>query len=162
MARICNLVAALGFLAFALVGVPGAAQAQKRIALVIGNAGYQTGALSTAANDAGLIAQTLQAAGFDVVGARDLDQDSLRRAFRDFVQKAERSGPETVAFVYLSGYGLQLEGENYFVPIDARIDRDSDVAVEALRISDYTRPLAAMKLKAGIIVIDGARVHPFA
>ena len=49
--------------------------AEKRIALVIGNAGYQAGALKTAANDAGLIAQTLQAAGFDVAGARDLDQE---------------------------------------------------------------------------------------
>jgi hypothetical protein len=54
----------------ALVSVPSAAQAEKRIALVIGNAGYQAGALATPANDAGLIAQTLQAAGFDVVGAR--------------------------------------------------------------------------------------------
>ena len=99
MARICNLVAALGFLAFALVGVPGAAQAEKRIALVIGNAGYQAGALATPANDAGLIAQTLQAAGFDVVGARDLDQDTLRHAFRDFVEKATASGFDTVAFI---------------------------------------------------------------
>jgi uncharacterized caspase-like protein len=89
---------------------------------VIGNAGYQVGGtLNTPANDAGLIAQTLQAAGFDVVGARDLDQDSLRHAFRDFVEKATSSGPDTVAFVYVGGYGLQLEGENYFVPIDAKI-----------------------------------------
>jgi uncharacterized caspase-like protein len=146
----------------AAAATSGVARAEKRIALVVGNAGYQAGALTTPANDAGLVAQTLQAAGFDVVGARDLDQDSLRHAFRDFVEKATSSGPDTVAFVYLSGYGLQLEGENYFVPIDAKIARDSDVAVEALRISDYTRPLAAMKLKAGIIVIDGARVHPFA
>src|SRR6516162_1784952 len=100
---------------------------QKRIALVVGNSGYQTGPLKTAANDAGLIAQTLQAAGFDVVGARDLDEDSLRSAFRDFVEKASGSGPDTVAFVYFSGYGLQLEGENYLVPIDASISRDSDV-----------------------------------
>src|ERR671936_1489547 len=78
------------------------AHAEKRIALVIGNAGYQAGALATAANDAGLIAQTLQAAGFDVVGARDLDQDSLRRALRDFHQKAQQSGPNTVAFIYMS------------------------------------------------------------
>ena len=162
MARICNLVAALGFLAFALVGVPGAAQAEKRIALVIGNAGYQAGALNTPANDAGLIAQTLQAAGFDVVGARDLDQDTLRHAFRDFVEKATASGPDTVAFIYASGYGVQLEGENYFVPIDARIARDSDVAAEALRVSDYIRPLAAMKLKASIVVLDAARANPFA
>src|ERR1700704_354748 len=152
-------------LALAPNGAPaqtGAASAEKRIALVIGNAGYQVGALNTPANDAGLIAQTLQAAGFDVVGARDLGQDSLRRAFRDFVEKATGSGPGTVAFVYVSGYGLQLEGENYFVPIDAKIARDSDVPSEALRISDYAKPLAALKLKASIIVLDAARANPFA
>src|SRR5215468_6506755 len=115
---------------------------QKRIALVVGNSGYQTGPLKTAANDAGLIAQTLQAAGFDVVGARDLDQESMRRALRDFLDKAQASGPDTAAFIYLSGYGVQYEGENYFVPIDAKIARDSDIPAEALRLSDYTRPLA--------------------
>jgi uncharacterized caspase-like protein len=141
---------------------PSAAGAEKRFALVIGNAGYQVGALTTPASDAGLIAQTLQAAGFDVAGARDLDQDSLRRAFRDFLDKATNSGPDTVAFIYVSGYGLQLEGENYIVPIDAKIARDSDVTAEALRISDYTRPLAALKLKAGIVVLDLARANPFA
>jgi uncharacterized caspase-like protein len=140
----------------------GAPPTEKRIGLVIGNGAYQAGALNTPANDAGLIAQTLQAAGFDVVGARDLDQDTLRRAFRDFVEKAQASGPGTVAFVYLSGYGLQLEGENYFVPIDAKIARDSDVPVEAVRISDYTRPLAALKLKANVVVLDAARANPFA
>src|SRR5471030_3321304 len=52
-----------------------AAPSERRIALVIGNANYEAGALPTPANDAGLVAQTLQAAGFDVTGARDLDQD---------------------------------------------------------------------------------------
>ena len=79
--------------------------AEKRVALVVGNANYSSGALATPANDAGLIAQTLQAAGFDVVGVRDLDQDSLRRTFRDFIAKASAAGPDTVAFIYLSGYG---------------------------------------------------------
>jgi hypothetical protein len=101
-----------------------AQQTEKRIALVVGNAAYQAEALTTAANDAGLIAQTLQAAGFDVVGARDLDQDALRRSFRDFLDKATGSGSDTVAFIYFAGYGVQLEGENYLVPIDARIARD--------------------------------------
>src|SRR6266849_10066322 len=100
--------------AFGLVSAAFAQPAENRIALVIGNAAYQAGALQTPANDAGLIAQTLQAAGFDVSGARDLDQDSLRRAFRDFLEKASAAGPDTVAFIYLSGYGLQLEGENFF------------------------------------------------
>jgi uncharacterized caspase-like protein len=139
-----------------------AEQTEKRIALVIGNAGYQAGLLTTPANDAGLIAQTLQAAGFDVVGARDLDQDSLRRAFRDFLDKASTAGPDTVAFIYFGGYGLQLEGENYLVPVDAKIARDTDISVEAVRVSDYTRPLAALKLKTNIVVLDAARAHPFA
>src|SRR5207245_11667969 len=94
-----------------------APRADVRIALVVGNAAYQAQALTTPANDAGLIAQTLQAAGFDVVGARDHDQDTLRRAFRDFLDKAAAAGPDTLAFIYVAGYGVQLEGENYFVPI---------------------------------------------
>jgi uncharacterized caspase-like protein len=159
---IAALVALIALVPLAFVLRPSAAGAEKRIALVIGNAGYQVGALTTPANDAGLIAQTLQAAGFDVAGARDLDQDSLRRAFRDFLEKATNSGPDTVAFIYVSGYGLQLEGENYIVPIDAKIAKDSEVTAEALRISDYTRPLAALKLKTGIVVLDLARANPFA
>src|ERR1700730_13193692 len=142
--------------------VTNAQQPEKRIALVIGNAAYQAEALPTAANDAGLIAQTLQAAGFDVLGARDLDEDTLRRTFRDFLEKATASGPDTVAFVYLNGYGVQLEGENYFVPVDAKIARDAKVPIEAVRISDFTRPLASLNLKASVVVLDVARAQPFA
>src|SRR6266566_5309365 len=138
-----------------------AQQQEKRIALVVGNGNYAKGPLATAANDAGLIAQTLQAAGFDVVGARDLDGDTLRRSFRDFIQKAEASGPDTVAMVYLAGYGMQLAGENYFIPVDSTIGRDTDVPIEGLRISDYVRQLSSLPLKAGIVVLDAARQQPF-
>jgi uncharacterized caspase-like protein len=147
------------WLAFA---APSWAETEKRIAFVVGNAAYPAGELATSTNDAGLIAQTLQAAGFDVSGARDLDGESLRAAFRDFLEKAQESGPETVAFVYLAGYGLQLNGENYFVPVDAKIATATDAAVEALRVSDYTRRLAGLPLKASFIVLDAARESPFA
>jgi len=106
-------------------GLPGvlssatAQQQEKRIALVVGDGAYAKSPLATAANDARLIAQPLQAAGFDVVGARDLDGETLRRSFRDFIQKAQASGPGTVAMVYLAGYGMQLAGENYFIPVDS-------------------------------------------
>src|SRR5690242_18208824 len=86
---------------------------EKRIALVVGDGAYAKSPLATAANDAGLIAQTLQAAGFDVIGARDLDADTLRKSFRDFMQKVQASPADTVAVVYPSGYGVQLTGENY-------------------------------------------------
>src|SRR5271166_672221 len=141
---------------------PLRAETEKRIAFVVGNAAYPAGSLAASANDAGLIAQTLQAAGFDVAGARDLDGEALRAAFRDFLDKAQASGPDTVAFVYLSGYGAQLDGENYFAPVDAKIAAAPDVAVEALRVSDYAKRLAGLPLKASIIVLDAARASPFA
>jgi uncharacterized caspase-like protein len=150
-------------LAFGLgILAPASAQQQeKRIALVVGNGAYSKSPLATAANDAGLIAQTLQAAGFDVVGARDLDGDTLRRTLRDFIQKAETSGPDTVAMIYLAGYGLQLAGENYFVPVDSAIGREGDIPTEGLRIGDYVRRLGTLPLKASIVVLDAARQQPF-
>src|SRR6476659_7065904 len=156
------VLALLSVLLFGSLTSAGAQTAEKRLALVVGNANYSSGVLPTPANDAGLIAQTLQAAGFDVVGVRDLDQDSLRRTFRDFIAKVSAAGPDTVAFVYLSGYGLQLAGENSFVQTDANIARDVNVSSEALRLSDYAKPLAALGIKASIVVLDGARANPFA
>ncbi|MEW6632658.1 MAG: caspase domain-containing protein [Pseudomonadota bacterium] len=133
------------------------AQQQKRLAFVIGNAAYPSGPLVTSANDAGLIAQTLQAAGFDVVGARDVDQESLRGAFRDFLAKVSAAGPDAVVFVYLAGQGAQFEGDNYYLPIDAKIANPADVPIQALRISDLTKPLAALPTKVNIVVLDAAR-----
>jgi len=158
LSRCLALLAVVGT---CVMASPGAAQSEKRVALVIGNSAYPKGALPTTANDAGLIAQTLQAAGFDVVGARDLDGDTMRHALHDFMQKVSDSGPDTVAMVYLAGYGLQLSGENYFLPVDANIAHDSDVPVEGVRLGDYIHQLATLPLRAGIIVIDAARQNPF-
>src|SRR5271169_6127728 len=100
MTKACSIFSLCLLLFSGLAGGLSSAAAQqqeKRIALVVGDGAYAKSPLATAANDAGLVAQTLQAAGFDVVGARDLDGDTLRRSFRDFVQKAQTSGPNTVA-----------------------------------------------------------------
>ena len=160
-----KLLVALLFVSIALT--PFATNAQQaaqnpRIALVIGNATYRDQALATLANDAGLVAQTLQAAGFDVVGARDLDGPSLRTAFRDFLDKASAAGPDMQAFVYLAGRGVQYNGDNYFAPVDAQINRDADVPIDALRMTDFTHALAQTPGKARIIVLDAARANPYA
>jgi uncharacterized caspase-like protein len=160
-----TVTALVALLATALLSLAASAQQEApnpRIALVIGNATYRDAALATTANDAGLIAQALQAAGFDVVGARDLDSQSLRTAFRDFLDKASAAGPEMQAFVYLAGRGVQYDGDNYFVPVDAQINRDADVPIDALRISDFAHALAQMPGKARIIVLDAARANPSA
>jgi uncharacterized caspase-like protein len=144
-----------------LIGSAAAQQQEKRIAFVVGNAAYAKVPLATTANDAGLVAQQLQAAGFDVIGARDLDGDTLRKSLHDFVEKAQADPANTVAMVYLAGYGIQLAGENYFIPVDANITHDTDIPVEGLRVSDYTRQLGALQLKASVIVLDAARAQPF-
>ena len=164
-ARRGALAALVALLATALLSLAGSAQQavqNPRIALVIGNATYRDVALATTANDAGLIARTLQAAGFDVVGARDLDGQSLRTAFRDFLDKASAAGPDMQAFVYLAGRGVQYDGDNYFVPVDAQINRDADVPIDAIRISDFAHALAQTPGKARIIVLDAARANPYA
>jgi uncharacterized caspase-like protein len=134
---------------------------EQRFALVIGNSEYKAGRLPTAANDAGLVAETLRVAGFDVAGARDLDWITLRRSVAEFLEKISAAGPEAVTFVYLAGYGLQFEGENYIVPIDATLNQPEHIPVEALRISDFMRALARAPGMVKIIVVDAARQHPF-
>lgn len=79
----------------------------------------------------------------------------------EILEKASASGPDTVAFVYFAGIGLQLEGDNFLVPVDGNITRDTDVALKAIRVTDYTRSLAALRLKATIVVLDAARANPF-
>jgi uncharacterized caspase-like protein len=160
--RVITIVsAALAGVALA-VWSAGADAANPRIALVIGEAAYPDATLPTAANDAGLVAQVLQAAGFDVVGARDLDQKSVRESLRDFLDKANAAGPDMQAFVYISGRALQYSGDNYLAPVDARIVRDSDVPIEAVKITDFTHALAAAPGLARVVVIDGARPNPYA
>jgi uncharacterized caspase-like protein len=155
-------IMAMVFVLAPIFVAPASAQApERRFALVIGNSEYKAGRLPTAANDAGLIAETLRTAGFDVAGARDLDQDTLRRSIREFLDKVSAAGPEAVSFIYLAGYGLQFEGENYMVPIDATIARDEDIPIEAIRISDFLRPLAGSPGGVKLVVIDAARQHPY-
>src|SRR5579871_4109378 len=161
MALLYRIAALLAVLAPLLVSPVNAQAPERRFALVIGNSEYKAGRLPTAANDAGLIAETLRTAGFDVVGARDLDQDTLRRSIREFLDKVSAAGPQAVTFVYIAGYGLQFEGENYIVPIDASIRRGEDIPIEAIRISDFTRPLAGTPGAVKMIVVDAARQHPY-
>ncbi len=161
--QLLRSLAFAAFTVFALVVGQGAdaRAAERRLALVIGEAAYPVKPIATAANDAGLVAQTLQAAGFDVTGARDLEEAALKQAFRDFLDKAAQAGPDAVAFIYVSGYGLQLEGENYVLPVDAQIARDTDIPLRGLRVSDYLKPLAASGAKLTVAVLDVARANPF-
>src|SRR3954469_17217284 len=96
----------------------GCAAAEKRVALIIGNSNYEKVArLPNPANDAALIAETFKSAGFDNVELRrDLKVSDMRRALRDFMDKSRQAD---VAVVYYAGHGIEVDGTNYLVPIDA-------------------------------------------
>src|ERR1700733_14222864 len=150
----------LAFFAFLTVGsFPGAgvAASEKRLALVVGNASYNAKALGTPVNDAALVAQTLQLAGFDVVGARDLDQDLLRRTFSDFTNKVAAAGKDPIVFVYFSGYGVQLAGTNYLLPINTESFERANLPARAMSLSELMEALGVLKPKATFIVLDATR-----
>jgi uncharacterized caspase-like protein len=136
--------------------------AEMRFALVIGNDEYKSAKLATPANDAGLIANALTAAGFTVTGARNLDQATLRESIREFLGQVAGAGPDAVAVIYLAGFGVQFAGENYYLPVDAEVARDVDVPLQAVRISDFAQPLAALPARVKIVILDIARQNSFA
>ena len=148
------------FVLTAVLGEASAAAAQDRLALVIGQGAYRVRALPTAVNDAGLIAQSLTSAGFEVVQGRDLSASDLRSLVRDFLDKVQDLEPGSTVAVYLAGHGVQLEGENYLLPVDARIERDVDVPIEGFRVSDLVRSLERSPAQARVIVADMARDYP--
>ena len=112
-------IAILGIAAFAFSHVT--ALAEKRVALIIGNSAYQNvTALPNPTNDAAAMTATLKGAGFDVIDTRrDLKANEMRRALRDFSDTARDAD---VAVVYYAGHGIEIDGTNYLVPVDASLE----------------------------------------
>jgi len=143
--------------AFAVVG--SAAEAAKRVALLIGNQDYMsTAALRNPKHDVELMRRTLLAAGFDDVEvATDVNLVEMRKALRSFEDKSEGSD---VAVLYYSGHGIEMNGQNYLIPVDAVLGSDKDVEDETVPLDRAERSLAgANKLK--LIILDACRNNPF-
>ena len=157
MRAVRNIVVGLLTAAWCLCG--GAALAEKRVALVIGNSSYEKVArLGNPANDATLMAETLKAAGFDSVDLRrDLRIADMRRALRDFIEKSRDAD---ISAVYYAGHGIEVDGVNYLIPVDAVLDRDTDIYDEALSLE---RVLVAVEpaRKLRLVILDACRDSPF-
>jgi len=139
------------------------AQAETRLALVIGNSNYLTvNKLPNPVNDAKAVAEDLKSAGFDVTTALDVSQADMRRAIQGFAAKVAKKGPDTIALVYYAGHGVQVDGENFLVPIDAHIERESDIPIASVRLADVMSALAAVQSKMRIVILDACRNNPFA
>src|SRR3974377_2336886 len=102
---------------------------EQRLALVIGNSNYQNVAqLPNPDNDAQSMAQFLNSAGFEVIAATDLTRNDMIKVVEDFSARIAAHGPDTVAMIYYAGHGIQLDGENYLIPVDAKISAPGDLA----------------------------------
>ena len=145
--------------AAALVLVCQPAWAEKRVALVLGNAAYQNVAkLPNPVNDGAVIAATLRNAGFDVVDSRqDLPAAETRRTLRDF---ADRARDADIAVVYYAGHGIEVDGANYLIPVDAKLERDTDVYDEALSLDRVLLAIEPAK-KLRLVILDACRDNPF-
>ena len=138
------------------------AQAENRVALVIGNSKYQSiQQLATPADDAKAFANFLSTVNFQVLVNVDVAQTDLRRAIHEFSAAIAAKGSDTVALLYYAGYAVQLDGEDFLVPVDARIEREGDVSVEALKLTDILNAISAVPSKSRIFIIDGAHGNPY-
>jgi len=147
-------------LAAALLLLAQPALAEKRVALVLGNSAYQNVApLTNPVNDGTVMAATLKDAGFDVVDfRRDLPAAETRRALRDF---ADRARDADIAVVYYAGHGIEVDGANYLIPVDAKLERDTDVYDEALSLDRILIAIEPVR-KLRLVILDACRDNPFA
>ncbi|GLS23641.1 hypothetical protein GCM10007874_66620 [Labrys miyagiensis] len=131
----------------------------RRVALVIGNSGYRAVAhLPNPASDAQLVGDALRQAGVDVTVALDLDRAAMVSALRAFSRKADNSD---WAMIYYAGHGMELDGTNYLIPIDATLETDRDVPDETLSLDRVLSAVSgARQLK--LVILDACRNNPFA
>ncbi|HYI29410.1 MAG TPA: caspase family protein, partial [Bradyrhizobium sp.] len=117
--------------------------------------------LSNPGNDTRAVAQLLNTAGFEVISATDLSHNQMIQAVQEFSGKIAGRGPNTVAMVYYAGHGVQLAGENYLVPVDAKISSEPDLVNGSLRLVDVMATLEAIPSRVRIVILDACRNNPF-
>ena len=157
-----SVLFAWGVLLFLQIAVCQAVSAESRVALVIGQSAYlAVPPLPNPANDAKKMTELLGNAGFEVTAVSDLSQDEMQKAVSNFAAKVSASGPDTVALVFYAGHGLQIDGENYLVPVDVDPKREADIPLQAVRLSDLMNTLGALPIRMRIVMLDACRDNPF-
>jgi hypothetical protein len=147
-------VLAVGF----FLVMTSATLADKRVALVVGNSAYQTvGQLPNPAHDAGAIGALFKVMAFDIVEAKfDLGMADLRRALRDFTDQVHDAD---IAVVYYAGHGMEVNGVNYLIPVDAKLERDIDIEDEAVSLDRVLRTIEEAK-RLRLVILDACRDNP--
>ncbi|MET0867603.1 MAG: caspase family protein, partial [Pseudorhodoplanes sp.] len=135
------------------------ARAEKRVALVVGNGAYQNvGTLANPVNDAKAVAQMFRDAGFEVVEARtDLGNLEFKRVAREFTSLTRDAD---IAVLFYAGHGIEVNGTNYLIPVDAKLATDFDVEDESLSLDRLVRALEPAR-RLRLVILDACRDNPF-
>jgi uncharacterized caspase-like protein len=156
-------------------GLTTAAQStSKRLALVIGNAAYKEAPLANPVNDARAIAKALAGAGFTVILRENSDLRGMLAALREFGDQLKQGGSAatpsasasasantTVGLFYYAGHGMQIKGRNYLIPVGAAIEREDEVAYNAVDAQAVLDKMEAASNLTNIMILDACRNNPF-
>ena len=132
---------------------------QKKVALIIGNSEYKVGPLTNPVNDATSMSKMLTNLGFEVITALDLDKANMDKIVNRFVQELETAD---VGLFFFAGHGVQVQGANYLIPINAQLHSQNQIPKVSLSANDLMLKMEASKVKTSIIILDACRNNPFA
>lgn len=133
---------------------------EKRLALVIGNADYLAGPLTNPVNDARSMARALRSAGFEVMLRENVsNQTEMKRVIREYGQKLKEA---EVGLFYFAGHGIQVDGFNFLVPVNAVINNEEEVEYECVDAGFVLAQMEAAGNRVNIVVLDACRNNPFA
>ena len=144
-----------------LAGSAAAALAQERFALLIGNSRYEVATpLRNPENDIEMMAAALEKSGFSTRKAANLDHAATLAAVDGFIKDVE-AAENPVVMVYFAGHGVQLDGENYLLPVDVKIGSEDEIRAYSLALGQLSARLDALDSRLQIIVLDSCRDNPF-
>ena len=157
MSRIAGLLFLIFSFSFA-----GQAFAEKRVALVMGNSQYQaTGwQLANPENDARLVADTLKDIGYDVTLVLNADEDEMEDAFAAHGARLRAAGTDAVGVFYFAGHGIQSEGYNYLIPVDANARTEQDIWRQAPRLGQALQQIRSAGNSVNFVILDACRNNP--
>ncbi|NIU40464.1 MAG: hypothetical protein GWN69_02860 [Gammaproteobacteria bacterium] len=138
--------------------VPAVALAVDRVALVIGNADYPTAPLRNPVNDARAMTEALRDLGFEVFSLENADKQRMEQAI---VRFAGRLKKDTSGLFYYAGHGVQVNGRNYLVPVDAEIESEREIRIETVGVHLVLDELNYSDNRINIVILDACRNNPF-
>lgn len=130
----------------------------RRTALVIGNGAYKVAPLANPVADARLIADALLAARFRVIRLENASRETMLKAITEFGDEIDMGG---VGVFYYAGHGVQVRGENYLVPVDAKIDREEEIRTRSVNAQEILDRMASAKNGLNLVFLDACRNDPF-